>query len=123
MGTPTDWWADHRQRPARRVVRSGESCCAFPFETIATQNRTTLSWPERHGGGLATLRTSGRGFDLGFAFRECARKPVDAPGLATLAAFGLVPELFLVEELLIPDGEYEVSATVNTLQYLVLKFH
>jgi len=47
----------------------------------------------------------------------------DSLGLASLAAFGFVLELFVVEEKLFPGGENEITPTVDTLQHLVLKFH
>ena len=44
-------------------------------------------------------------------------------GLAILTALGLVFELLVVKEKLFPGGENEITATVDTLQHLVLKFH
>jgi hypothetical protein len=43
--------------------------------------------------------------------------------LAYLAAFRLVLELLIVKEKLFPGGEDEITPAVDTLQYLVLKFH
>jgi hypothetical protein len=47
----------------------------------------------------------------------------DALGLAGLATLGLILELLIVKEELFPGGEDELGPTVDTLQYLVLKFH
>jgi hypothetical protein len=44
-------------------------------------------------------------------------------GLAAFAAFGLVFELFVVEEHLFPGGKNKVSAAVDAGQYFILKFH
>ena len=43
--------------------------------------------------------------------------------LASLAALGLILELFVVEEELLASGENEILAAVNTLQALILKLH
>jgi hypothetical protein len=42
---------------------------------------------------------------------------------AAFAAFGLVLELFVVEEHLFPGGKDKVSAAVDAGQYFILKFH
>jgi hypothetical protein len=47
----------------------------------------------------------------------------DPLGLASLAALGFVLELFVVKEKLFPGSEDEITAAVDTLQHLVLKFH
>ena len=43
--------------------------------------------------------------------------------LASLAALGLILELFVVEEELLASGENEILAAVNALQGLILKLH
>jgi len=44
-------------------------------------------------------------------------------GFAGFAALGLDLELFIVKKQLFPGGENKIGAAVDTLQYLVLKFH
>jgi hypothetical protein len=46
-----------------------------------------------------------------------------ALGLALLAAFGVVLELFVVKENLLAGGEYELGAAVDALQYAICEFH
>jgi len=46
-----------------------------------------------------------------------------ALALASLAAFGFVLELLVVEEKLFTRREHEIRATIDALQNLVLVFH
>jgi hypothetical protein len=44
-------------------------------------------------------------------------------GLAGFAALGFVPELFIVEEQLLPGCENKIRTTVDALQHLIPEFH
>lgn len=83
-----------------------------------------MGWPERHGGFLAALRTHGPSFHfrvrLPASWRTQHGYSFTLTGLAPL---GLVLELFIVKEQLLPSRENEVSAAIDTLQHLVLEFH
>jgi hypothetical protein len=46
-----------------------------------------------------------------------------APGLAGFTTLGLVLKLLVVKEQLLPGGEDEIGTAIDTLEYLVLKFH
>jgi hypothetical protein len=61
---------------------------------------------------VLSVARGGRGGEDGYAF-----------GFASLAAFGLVLKLFVVEKQLFPCGEHEVGAAVDAAEYLILKFH
>ena len=98
-----------------------------PLKTLPAKDRAALSRTKRHGSLLSAPRTSGLGFDLGVAVilpgrggRTENREPFRFAGLATL---GLVLELLVVKKQLFPGGKYKITATVDTLQHLVLKFH
>jgi len=86
-----------------------------------------LRGPERHSGLLSASRTGSLGLDLGVAVvlprRRWGAEHRYPLGLASLAAFGLVPELLIVKEQLFPGGENEFIPTVDALEHLVLKFH
>jgi hypothetical protein len=53
-------------------------------------------------------------------YRSQNRDPLSFAGLAPL---GFVPELFIVEEQLLPGGKNEIRAAVDALQHLILEFH
>ena len=82
---------------------------------------------KRDGGLLSAARAGGLGFDLGVALvltgRGGGAEDGDPLGFASLATLGLVLKLFVVEEQLLPGGENKITATVDTLQHLVLKIH
>jgi hypothetical protein len=55
--------------------------------------------------------------------RRCGPQHGHSFGLASLATLRFVFELLVVKEQLFARGEDEIRAAVDTLQYLVLKFH
>jgi hypothetical protein len=86
-----------------------------------------LCGTEGHRGVLAALGAGGARFHLGvvvvLARRRRRSEHGHALGLAGFAALGFVLELFVVEKQLFPGGKYKIGAAIDTLQYLVLKFH
>jgi len=87
-----------------------------------------LRGTEGNRGFLAALRAGGPGLDLGVVITLSRRRRSGSQyghpfGLTGLAALGLILELFVVKEKLFPGGEDEIGAAIDTLQYLVLKFH
>jgi hypothetical protein len=97
------------------------------LETFPAEDGTVLRGTEGHRGLFAAVRASGRSFDLrGLVVnpvRRCSAQDRDPLQFAGFAAFGLVPELFIVEEKLFPGGKDKISSTVDAVQHLVLKFH
>jgi len=97
------------------------------LEAFPAKHGASLGRAERNGSLLAASRASSLRLYLGKAIilSRCGRctQHRDALGFASLAAFGFVLELLIVEEKLFPGRENKVSPTVNTLQHLVLKFH
>jgi len=79
-----------------------------------------LSRLERDGGFTATLGTCGHGF----GFCKTATTPGGALplGLATLAAFGLVLKILVVEEVLFSRGKYEICPAIDALEDSILEF-
>jgi hypothetical protein len=96
----------------------------FLLEALTAKYRAPLRGLE----GNSCLPLAGRTHGLGFNSLEVApilRKAehLGALGLAAFAAFGLVLELFVVEEKLFASSENKISATVDTLEELVLEIH
>src|SRR5271157_6403445 len=94
------------------------------LEALPTENWPALGWLEGDRGLLAAAGTVGPGFHSGTNPRGRSHAWRGNPfGLADLATFRFVLEVFIVEEQLFPGCKDEVSAAVNTLQNLVLEFH
>src|SRR5271157_294706 len=94
------------------------------LEALPTENWPALGWLEGNRGLLAAAGTVGPGFHSGTNPRGRSHAWRGNPfGLAGLATFRFVLEVFIVEEQLFPGCKDEVSAAVNTLQNLVLEFH
>src|SRR5271157_3914676 len=93
------------------------------LEALPTENWPALGWLEGDGGLLAAARTVGPGFHSGTNSQGGCSGRGRPFGLAGLATFRFVLEVFIVEEQLFPGCKDEVSAAVNTLQNLVLEFH
>jgi len=104
-----------------RLRRSGGS--PFLLEALAAEYRPALGGLKRHCGLFAALRAIGTGFHFRISTRSGDPQRRCPLPLAGLAAFGLVLELFVVEEELFPGCEYELGTAVYTLQDLVLEFH
>src|SRR5436309_4446777 len=83
------------------------SGCLAAQETFAAIYRTSLGGFERHRGFTAALRAGGHGFAFGeTAAAGCAL----ALGHARFAALGLVPEVLVVEEVLLSRCEYKICS-------------
>lgn len=78
---------------------------------------------------LAALRASGSRFHAGIlaamiiVLRLRRVEHGHTFGFASLTTFGLVLKLLVVEKKLFPGGKNEACTTVDTGQYLILKFH
>jgi hypothetical protein len=111
----------------RRCRQSGGRYGPALLEAFTAEYRAALRRPEWNGGFLAALRAGSPGLDFCvmkvLSRRGWSAEHGDALGLAGLAAFGFVLELFVVEEKLLAGGENKVCTAVDTLQHLVLKFH
>jgi hypothetical protein len=97
------------------------------LETLPAKYRAALRGTEGHSGFLAALGAGGASLDLGvvevLAWRWRRAEHGHALRLAGFAALGFVLELFIVKKQLFPGGKNKIGAAVDTLQYLVLKFH
>jgi hypothetical protein len=97
-------------------------------KTLAAEDGTALSGAEGNGGFLATLGADGVRFHPAKVITHLpwSRSGIEhshALGFAGFATLRFVPELFVVEEELFSGGKDELSAAIDALQYLVLKFH
>jgi len=97
------------------------------LKALATEDGTALRRTEGDRSLFSASRADGLSFHFGVAVilpggsrASQNRYPLGLAGLATLR---FVLELLIVKEKLFPGGENEITATVNTLQHLVLKFH
>jgi len=104
---------------------SGGGHLPLALETLAAEYGTSLGWPERDRGVLATLRAGGPGFYLGWTLSGGRRRSQHGHPfhLAGFAALGFVLELLIVKKQLLAGCKHEVCATVDALQHLVLEFH
>ena len=97
------------------------------LEALAAEDGSALRWPERHSCLLPALRARGAGFDFAEAAAAVAAGKRSQHRhtlcLARLATFRCVPELLVMKEQLFPGCKSKICPAVNTLQYLVLKFH
>jgi hypothetical protein len=106
------------------LEESGRGSGGSPLlEALPTENWPALCGLERDGGFLAAAGTVGPGFHSGTNHGVSRAGRGNPFGLAGLATFGFVLEVFIVEEQLFAGRKDEVSAAVNTLQNLVLEFH
>jgi hypothetical protein len=87
------------------------------FKTNAAQNGPPLRRLERYSGCSAALGACGP--------RLCAHlgATTDALCLALFAVFGIVLELFIVEEELLARCEDKIRAAIYTFQGSISKFH
>src|SRR5271157_2902095 len=103
---------------------SGTGSGSSPLlETLPAKDRPALRRLKGNRGLLAAGGTVGPSFHPGTRRRKIRSYRGSTFGLARLATFGFVPELFVVEEELFSGREDEFSAAVNALQNLVLEFH
>jgi hypothetical protein len=93
------------------------------LETLPAEDRTALRRLKGNCSFLATLGAVGSGFYLGIITRGGCTQAGGSLRLTGFASFGLVLELFVMEEQLFSRREYKVSIAVNTLQNLILEFH
>ncbi len=77
------------------------------LETTAAKHWPALRRFEGDSGFYAALRTCGAGF------RSNLLAPTNPFGLALLATFGVVFELFVVKEHLLARSKDELGATIN----------
>lgn len=87
------------------------------LEARAAQHGPSLRRPERN----RCLYPAGRA--VRSCFRPYPRTAVRTLRLALFAAFGVVLEIFIVEEKLLPRRKDEVGAAINALQNLIREFH
>jgi len=97
-------------RDGRRGRLAGE-------EAFAAVHWPALGWLEGHRSFPTALRAGGHGFRFG----EARGRRTLALGLATLAAFGLVLKVFVVEEVLFSRCKYEICSAINALEDAILK--
>ena len=97
------------------------------LETFPAEDGAALRGAEWNGGLFSASRAGGLGLNLGVAVGLSGgggdTEDGDPFGLAGLATFGFVLELFVVKKKLFPGSENEITSTVDTFQHLVLKFH
>jgi hypothetical protein len=97
------------------------------LKALPAKYRAPLSGFKGNRGFLPTLRTFGSGFDFVVAVIPDGGGSGAQNGysfcLAGFATLGLILELLVVKEQLLPGSKNEISAAINTLQNLVLKFH
>src|SRR5204863_7021492 len=89
---------------------------------FAAENRTSLCRTERDSCFLATGGTVGRGL-YPFASDAAAGRPRRSLRFAALAAFRLVLEILVCEEVLFTRRPDELSAAVHAIQQPVLELH
>lgn len=97
------------------------------LEALPAQNRSALRRLKRHGrldaaGGTLGSRLGSRDAGCGWSC-TWTKTHASSPGLAGLAPFWVVLKLFIEEEQLFPSGEDEFTATVDTRQQTISKFH
>jgi len=96
-------------------------------EAFAAEDGTALRGAERYGRILAALRACGPSLDLAVVVvarrRRTGTEHGHSLGLASLAAFGFVFELLVVEKKLFTGSEDKVGTAIYAFQHLVLKFH
>src|SRR5580658_4780285 len=106
---------------------SGGGDGLFLRKAFAAENGAALRGPEGDSSLLAALRAGGASFHasvmVSVARGRRGAEDSHALGLADFATFGLVLELFVVEEQLFPGGKDKIGAAVDAGQYLILKFH
>src|SRR5262245_47638248 len=120
-----------RPRAVRHVWRTESGCrlqAASPgelplLEALLTEHGTPLGGTEGHGRFLAARGTGGLCLDPIAGRRRPRTHPVGALGLAGLASFGLVLELFVGEKELLAGGPDEISTAIRAPQGLVLELH
>jgi hypothetical protein len=109
------------------MKRSGGSDTSLLRKTFAAEDGTALGGAKGNGRVLTALGAGGAGFDTREALTVAQRlrrcEDGDALGLAVLATFGFVFELFVAEKQLFPGGKDKVSSAVDAGQYFILKFH
>jgi len=94
------------------------------LEAFPAKYRASLRRLERDRGFLAALGADRPRFYFRIAARRSLRAQHAGPlRLARLTPLGLVLELLIVEEQLLPSSEHEIRAAVHALQNLVLEFH
>ena len=98
-------------------VPGDRGCGLAAQKAFAAVNRPALRGLEGDGGLPAALRAGGHGFRLGKP-RACRALALQ---LAILAAFGLVLEVLVVEEVLFSRCEYEIRSAVHALEDAILK--
>jgi len=112
----------HRSGPrSRQQVRSARGSRGNLGLRLPLKARTAQNW--RATGRLKwnrCFRSTFGAIRLGFGAYLCLGASL---GLACLAAFWVVCELFFDEEELLSGRENEFGAAVNALQYPVSKFH
>jgi len=97
--------------------RGGQAGCLPAEEALPAIHRTALSWFKRYRGFPPALGARGHSFCLG----EAATATALPFGFTSLAAFGFVFEVFVVEEVLFSCRKYKVCSAVYTLKNSVLK--
>src|SRR5688572_21549412 len=93
------------------------------LEAFPAEYRTSLSGSERYSGFLAARRAIGRRFDTFTRHPAASRRASGALGLTPFAAFGLVLEVFVGEEVLFARGPHEFRAAIYATEQLVLELH
>ncbi len=93
------------------------------LKALAAKYWSSLRRPKRNCCFLVALRTYGGGL-----YPNCIRFSASAHhghsfGFASPTTFRFILELFIVKEKLFPSRENEISSTIHTFQYFVLKFH
>jgi hypothetical protein len=103
------------------MIRLG--ACDLPplLEAVAAKHRSVLCRLEGNRGFLSASRTGHA--RLYPALRVVAGENCNPFGLTSLAPFGFVLEMLIVEEHLFARGESEIGAAVDALQDPVLEFH
>jgi hypothetical protein len=94
------------------------------LEALPAEHRPPLRGTEGHGGFLSALRAIRLGFRA--HLRTAPASPATTFGAFRLAAFttlGFVFEAFVGEKHLFAGGKYKLSATLRTLQDLIVVFH
>src|SRR5688572_18761846 len=106
------------------TIGPGSDAGELPLlEAFPAEHRAPLSGPERHSSLLAARRAIGRRFDTFTRHPAAGRGSSGALGLAPFAAFGLVLEVFVGEEVLFARGPHEFRAAIYATEQLVLELH
>jgi hypothetical protein len=90
---------------------------ALLLEAAAAQHWPALGWLEWNGGFGPALGTCGPGLGPNFLVSTNALR------LALLATFGVVHELFVVEEDLLAGCKNKLGAAVDTCEHSIGEFH